>query len=137
MQKVATVMRNNLVIPLFYLLSIRYFGLGVAGAAVDLPSHDHTDVLAYRPCNQDPAKYSLRACELQRIKDADQADRPNNILCPGAVFRDRIRRKRVGEIFGEGCFKESADYAAAALVFQHGDHPDHFFQVFLWSKNEI
>ncbi len=91
----------------------------------------------YIPCVHDQKKYENRARELQKIKDADQADRPHNQLQPGVTSRDVLRRKRVGEIFGEGCFKQPADYAAAALVFQHSDQPDHFFQVFLWSKRGV
>lgn len=53
------------------------------------------------------------------------------------VRRDEERRKRVGEIFGEGCFQRAEDFGAAALVFQHGDMPDHFFQTFLWSKRAV
>ncbi|MBN8542513.1 MAG: hypothetical protein J0L82_19135 [Deltaproteobacteria bacterium] len=51
--------------------------------------------------------------------------------------RDEARRKRVGEIFGEGCFKTSEDFAAAALVYQHGTIPDHFFQTFIWAKRAV
>lgn len=91
----------------------------------------------YVPCTQDKVKYTKRAKELQLIRDADQTDRPNNQLRPGALSRDRLRRQRVGEIYGEGCFKEIADYAAAAMVFQHGDQPDHFLQTFLWSKRAV
>lgn len=50
---------------------------------------------------------------------------------------ERLRRKRVGEIFGEGCFESSQDYAAAALVYQHGNVPDHFFQTFIWAKKAV
>lgn len=53
------------------------------------------------------------------------------------VRRDEYRRKRVGEIFGEGCFSKAEDYAAAALVYQHGVVPDHFFQTFIWSKRGV
>jgi hypothetical protein len=35
------------------------------------------------------------------------------------VKNDVLRRKRVGEIFGEGCFSKAQDFAAAALVYQH------------------
>ena len=51
--------------------------------------------------------------------------------------RDVVRRQRIGEIFGEGCFSKAEDYAAAALVYQHGDVPDHFYQTFLWSKRAV
>lgn len=91
----------------------------------------------YLPCSEDTAKHELRARELLKIHDEDQADRPNNQMKPGAQFRDRKRRQRVGEIFGEGCIKTPADYAAAAMVFQHGDQPEQFFQTFMWSKRAV
>lgn len=51
--------------------------------------------------------------------------------------RDVERRKRVGEIFGEGCFTKAEDFAAAALVYQHGDVPDHFLWAFIWAKRAV
>lgn len=53
------------------------------------------------------------------------------------VARDTERRMRVGQIFGEGCFSKAEDFAAAALVFQHGNRPEHFFQTFLWAKRAV
>jgi hypothetical protein len=91
----------------------------------------------YVSCQDDANKYHRRSDELQRIEAEDQADRPNNVLKPGAQIRDRQRRERVGSIFGEGCLKEARDFAAAALVFQHGDQPDHFMQTFLWAKRAV
>lgn len=75
--------------------------------------------------------------ELQEIVDADQADRKSLELSKQIILRDQKRRMRVGELFGEGCFRESKDYAAAALVFQHGETSDHFFQAFLWAKQAV
>ncbi len=98
-----------------------------------------TIVLAdtYVPCDQDKAKQTARSRELQRIVAADQSDR-KVIPMPAEVFlRDRQRRERVGQIFGEGCFTTAADYAAAALVYQHGDRPDHFLQTFHWAKRSF
>lgn len=86
----------------------------------------------YRSCDEDAARHAARAKELAAIFEADQADRkppyPKDL-----AFRDRARRARVGEIFGEGCLVTAADYLAAAMVFQHGDRPDHYFQTFLFS----
>ena len=92
---------------------------------------------SYLSCKDDAEKYRLRSDELQRIEAEDQADRPNNSLKSGAQDRDRQRRERVGSIFGEGCLKEPRDFSAAALVFQHGDQPDHFTQTFLWAKRAV
>ena len=94
------------------------------------------------PCTKDESRRKSRSEELQKIVQADQADRKNwSNLTPEemaeVVVRDVVRRKRVGEIFGEGCFSKPEDYGAAALVFQHGDSPDHFYQVFVWAKRGV
>jgi hypothetical protein len=96
----------------------------------------------YKNCQEDSERQLSRSKELQEIVNADQADREGapNIppdRWPDILKRDLERRKRVGEIFGEGCFKNPADYAAAALVFQHGDQPDHYFQTYIWSKRGV
>jgi len=91
----------------------------------------------YVICTNDPEKYENRSSELQAIVNADQADRKDGILNPGVAFRDRERRQRVAQIFGEGCFKSAKDYANAALVFQHGDQSEHYLQTFLWSMKSV
>lgn len=94
------------------------------------------------PCDQDPSKQKIRSEELQKIVAADQEDRKDfakmgQEQLANMAKRDLERRKRVGEIFGEGCLTSAKDYAAAALVFQHGDRPDHFYQAYLWSKRSV
>lgn len=88
-------------------------------------------------CLFDPPRQKMRSEELQTIVSEDQTDRTPPINWEAVSPRDESRRKRVGEIFGEGCFKYAKDYAAAALVYQHGNHPDHFFQTFLWAKKSV
>ncbi len=88
-------------------------------------------------CREDRPRAEARSRELQRLVAKDQADRQDNALDPGTIERDMIRRKRVAEIFGEGCFETAADFAAGALVFQHGDVPEHFLQTFLWAKRAV
>src|SRR5690606_89236 len=83
-----------------------------------------------------------RCRELQQLVQDDQKEREDwdqlseeekqNVSC-----HDESRRRRVGERFGEGCFKEARDYAAASLIYQHGDVPDHYFQAFLWAKRAV
>ena len=91
----------------------------------------------FLPCPQDSSRLKLRSEELQIIVKEDQQDRTPPIDWQKVAPRDEARRKRIGEIFGEGCFKEAQDYAAAALVYQHGVLPDHFFQTFLWAKKAV
>lgn len=93
-------------------------------------------------CPQDSKRLAARSKELSEIVKADQDERQNwQNKAPEEMMkvadRDVSRRKRIGEIFGEGCFSKAEDYAAAALVYQHGDVPDHFYQTFIWSKRGI
>jgi hypothetical protein len=85
---------------------------------------------------------SARSIELQSIVNRDQADREGfEKFTKDELIRmysmDKKRRMRVGEIFGEGCFDNAKDYAAAALVYQHGDKPDHYWQAFMWFKKAM
>ncbi|MGE0527901.1 MAG: hypothetical protein AB7G93_10850 [Bdellovibrionales bacterium] len=91
----------------------------------------------FRPCHADPERQEQRSQELQAIVKADQEGRAPPVDWQRLLPKDEGRRKRVGEIFGEGCFKTAEDYAAAALVYQHGDVPDHFFQTYLWAKQAV
>jgi hypothetical protein len=103
------------------------------------PSSD-VAVAHFKSCPDDPQKQALRSSELQEIVSADQADRQipgNQINWDKVSAADELRAKRVAEIFAEGCFKTAADYAAAALVFQHGVVPDHYYQAYLWSKEAL
>ncbi len=85
----------------------------------------------------DSSIYEQRAKELQQIVKADQDARKTIPLPPGTEIADLKRRMRVGELFGEGCLKSAADFSAAALVYQHGNVPEHFFQTFLWAKRAV
>jgi hypothetical protein len=94
------------------------------------------------PCSKDSIRLQARSLELAKIVSDDQSDRKDwqSLTIPQMLEvakRDLTRRKRVGEIFGEGCFVSSKDFAAAALVFQHGDTPEHFYQTFIWAKRAV
>jgi hypothetical protein len=96
----------------------------------------------FSPCHLDKKKQMLRSKELAEIACLDQESRKNfpNMSQENLnkMLRDDTKRRmRVGEIFGEGCFSSAKDYAAAALVFQHGIIADHFFQAFLWAKKSV
>lgn len=107
----------------------------ISGCA-SAPSNAQTSA-TFIPCDQDPGRQKLRSKELQDIVDEDQKYRTPPVDWSKLQPRDEVHRKRVGEIFGEGCFKTAEDYAAAALVYQHGNIPDHFFQTFLWAKRAV
>lgn len=55
--------------------------IGLAGIPLD--KVDAADV-SFVPCRHDATQYQVRSVELQKIVAADQADRPDNALKPGA-----------------------------------------------------
>jgi hypothetical protein len=76
--------------------------------------------------------------EIQAVKDADQKDRASWATLTQKQWakvakRDLKRRKQIAELFAEGCFKTAQDYMNAALVYQHGEVPDHFYQTYIWA----
>jgi len=112
---------------------MKAFGYVLTAGICISPVHSFAKVLG--ACES--PEYEQRAQELQVIVKADQDDRQTMPLPPEVVVRDQARRMRVGEIFGEGCFKSAPDFSAAALVYQHGSVPEHFFQTFLWAKRAV
>ena len=84
------------------------------------------------------ARYSQASAELHALYKADQADRRNisgldKIALQRLSEKDRFRVRRVAEIFAQGCLKSASDYHYAAVVFQHGEVPDHFYQAYVWA----
>ena len=89
-----------------------------------------------------PEIQEARSMELAELVKADQNEREHWENLSDDEKRqiaenDLMRRKRVGEIFAEGCFKTAEDYAAASLIYQHGDVPDHYFQAFVWANRAV
>jgi hypothetical protein len=94
------------------------------------------------PCREDRSRSESRSKELREIAKDDQEDRQDwEKKSPDQIFkiakRDEKRRKEVAEIFAEGCLVKAEDFAAAALVFQHGDTAEHFFQAYAWAKRAV
>lgn len=90
-------------------------------------------------CHFDQHTQEERSKELTALAAADQQDRVNfGSLSEGQIKKvmlsDLTRRMRVGELFGDGCLISAADYMHAAIIYQHGNLPDHYFQAFTWAK---
>ena len=93
-------------------------------------------------CSRDERVQLARSEELKEMVGADQNERENfENMSEEEKFNlsknDLKRRKRVGEIFGEGCFKTPEDYLSASLIYQHGDVLDHYFQAFVWANRAL
>ncbi len=90
----------------------------------------------------DEERSDARSKELREIVIIDQRDRENFFnKTPTELHdlakRDSLRRKRVGEIFLEGCFATAQDFAAGALVYQHGDSPEHYLKAYRWASKAV
>lgn len=125
----------------FIMFTVFIIALGCSHKAHQKSRTDDSSFLSpIKKCPDDSERQVLRSNELQEIASADQEDRkiPAEKIDWNKVSRaDEDRAKRVAEIFAEGCFKTAKDYSAAALVFQHGIVPDHYYQAYLWSKKAV
>lgn len=92
-------------------------------------------------CVFNPDVQRDRSKELEALAKADQSDRKNPLTSEAALLKmtinDLSRRKRVGEIFGEGCFKTASDYMSGAIIYQHGNIPEHNYQAFIWARKAV
>ncbi len=88
-------------------------------------------------CEFNPSLQSKKSADLLKIVEEDQADRSvpfDSIDWSKVTPRDTARRIKVATIFAEGCMKTAADFASAAMVFQHGTTADHYYHAFLWAN---
>ena len=71
--------------------------------------------------------------ELQALYKQDQADREDFARLDQAqrqymLQRDRARRQRVEELVASNPLLDAEDYFHAAMIFQHGETPEHFLK---------
>lgn len=93
-------------------------------------------------CYDNPKLQQKRSAELQKLVASDQLDRGNKTRYSSKAAtkiykRDLARSKRIGEILGEGCLNSANDYLAAALIYQHGNTQDQYYQAYLWAKRAL
>lgn len=66
------------------------------------------------------------------IYEADVADRKS--FNENVSARDLDRRERVAKIAAKGCLFDQDDYWIAALVYQHGQLPQHYLQAIMYAN---
>lgn len=128
---------NKILITIIFLLSIT--STVFASSVVQSSDPAFPELCLYNSELQE-----VKSKELQQLMEEDQNDRTQEDYLSiteeewlKISKNDLERRKRVGEIFAEGCFKTAADYNAAGLIYQHGDAPDHFYQTYIWAKRAL
>ena len=134
-------------IPIFLLVVLSFvFSIAIAANPTKNSKDEAIKFPTILTCANDPKLQQARSLELQQLVAADQASRVSENGEPidfDKIDRNKMKkqdlahRKRVGELFGEGCLKSAADYLAAALIYQHGDVPDHYYQTYIWATRAI
>ena len=93
---------------------------------------------SYQSCINYPKLQQAASNLLSKLEASDQREREKPNLTKNDWLtmnkNDLKRRIQVSELFAEGCFKSAADYYNAAMIFQHGDAPDQYYQAFIWAK---
>jgi hypothetical protein len=64
--------------------------------------------------------------EMRKIAEADQAERRSATLSEGTETADAERRRLTLALLESGQLRSGEDFRNAALVFQHGNTPEHF-----------
>jgi hypothetical protein len=77
------------------------------------------------------------SARLEAIRAIDQSGRTSNSTTPFTPESDLLNRKEVAALFAEGCFTTGRDYHNAALVFQHGEVPEHYYQTYVWASRAV
>jgi hypothetical protein len=81
-----------------------------------------------------PTRRAEVATRLEAIRTIDQGGRAAGTYTPQS---DLDNRKEVGSLFAEGCFTTGRDYHNAAVVFQHGEVPEHYYQTYVWANRAV
>ena len=74
---------------------------------------------------------------MEAIRTIDQSGRARGAATPFTPQSDLENRTQVSILFAEGCFTTGRDYHNAALVYQHGEVPDHYFQTYVWASRAV
>jgi hypothetical protein len=89
-----------------------------------------------RAVSQDASAPAQSSVDMEKIFDADQADRQMNLaaMTPEQRLewinkigpRDAQRRKQVMDLVSRGALRTGQDFEEAAFIFQHGEKPNDF-----------
>jgi hypothetical protein len=82
-------------------------------------------------CETNESLREAASSEARELFAADQRDRERRSI---SADRDRARRLRIAGLMADHCLTTAADFRAAAMIFQHGEAPEHFFQAYLWAR---
>lgn len=78
------------------------------------------------------ADLSAASEKIAELYEADQ-----NARSGGEWTDDVPRRVEVAEIYAKGCLQKPADFHRAALIFQHGNSPEHYYQAWFFAARAL
>jgi hypothetical protein len=98
-------------------------------------------ISAYVKARQEAACSTARRAQvsarLEAIRAIDQGGRERGTAVPYTPASDLANRKEVATLFAEGCFTTGRDYHNAAVVYQHGEVAEHYYQTYVWASRAI
>jgi hypothetical protein len=106
------------------------------------PDADVNDIAQplLKSCTADPELQKHASARLLALAEQDQKDRAipfDKIDWNQVTPRDIQRRIEVAEFFARGCLESAADFASAAIVYQHGDTAEQAYQASVWAKRAV
>lgn len=118
------------------------FAILIATLLASPASAQTTSIIAdYVKSRQEAACSTARRTQvstrLEAIRAIDQGGRVRGAAIPYTGESDLLNRKEVANLFAEGCFTTGRDYHNAALVFQHGEVPEHYYQTYVWTHRAV
>jgi hypothetical protein len=111
------------------------FGASVAYAQTTLLTPDYVKARQEAACSV--ARRGEVSVRLEAIRAIDQGGRQPGAATPYTPQSDLDNRKEVATLFAEGCFTTGRDYHNAAVVYQHGEVPEHYYQTFVWASRAV
>jgi hypothetical protein len=111
------------------------FSASMAHAQTTLPIPDYVKGRQEAACSV--ARRGEVSARLEAIRAIDQGGRVRGTPTPYTPESDLANRKEVATLFAEGCFTTGRDYHNAAVVYQHGEVPEHYYQTFVWANRAV
>ena len=83
----------------------------------------------------EPDDLDAASARMLELRDADQQSRTGG---GAADFEGDIeRRVEVAAIYARGCLQRGEDFHHAALIFQHGNSPEHYYQAWFFASRAV
>ena len=95
-------------------------------------------IIILTSCSDKVEKEKLMSLSIDELYLSDQDDRKNSEINWSIVSeRDRLRRKRIGQLIDSNKIKSADNYHKAAMIFQHGVDSSDYLKAVEFMKTAI